>query len=86
MPGVPAPYVIPAGEASQPELALITLDATTELSVGKKADELREYGAPLIHEPLSARLPFKSRQANNDFNLLRSYYLQPVPYNLTGQQ
>jgi hypothetical protein len=30
--------LIPTAEASQPEVALITLDATTELPVGKKAD------------------------------------------------
>ena len=78
--------LVPAGEASQPEVALITLDATTELPVGKKADQLREDGAALIHEPLSALLAFKSRQARNGFNLLRSYYLQPAPCNLTGQQ
>src|SRR5437762_9165792 len=69
-----------------PEVALITLDATTKLPVGKKADQLREDGAALIHEPLSALLAFKSRQARNDFNLLRSYYLQPAHCNLTGQQ
>jgi hypothetical protein len=39
---------------------------------------LREDGAALIHEPLSALLAFKLRQARNGFNLLRSYYLQPV--------
>src|ERR1035441_7306865 len=33
------------------------------------------YGAALIHEPLSALLAFKSRQAQNGFNLLRSYTL-----------
>jgi hypothetical protein len=32
--------LIPAGETSQPEAALITRDATTELPVGKKADQL----------------------------------------------
>jgi hypothetical protein len=47
---------------------------------------LREDGAALIHEPLSALLAFKSRQARNGFNLLRSYYLQPAPCILTGQQ
>src|SRR5258708_7386098 len=78
--------LIPAAEASHPQVALIALDATTELAVGKKADQLREDGAPLIHEPLSALLAFKSRQARNDFNLLRSYYLQPASCNLTGQQ
>jgi hypothetical protein len=35
---------------------------------------------------LFALLAFKSRQAKNDFNSLRSYYLQPPPRNLTGQQ
>jgi len=35
---------------------------------------------------LSALLKFKSRQARNGFNLLRSYYLQPAPCSLTGQQ
>src|SRR5438876_2036723 len=69
-----------------PEVALITLDATTKLPVGKKADQLREDGAALIHEPLSALLAFKSRQARNHFNLLPSYYLRPAPCNLTGQQ
>src|SRR5205085_6649872 len=78
--------LVPAGEASQPEVALITLDATTKLPVGKKADQLREDGAALIHEPLSALLAFKSRQARNHFNLLPSYYLRPAPCNLTGQQ
>src|ERR1035441_9640380 len=78
--------LIPAGETSQPEVALITSDATTELPVGKKADQLREDGAALIHEPLSALHEFKSRQARTGFNLLRSYYLQPAPCNLTGQQ
>src|ERR1017187_1304506 len=78
--------LIPAGEAAQPEVALITRDATTELSVGKKADQLREDGAALIHEPLSALPEFKSRQARNGFNLLRSYYLQPALCTLTGQQ
>jgi hypothetical protein len=34
---------------------------------------------------LSALLAFKSRQARNDFNLLRSNYLQHAPFNLTGQ-
>src|SRR5207244_11179700 len=69
-----------------PEVALITLDATTKLPVGKKADQLREDGAALIHVPLSALLAFKSRQARNHFNLLPSYYLRPAPCNLTGQQ
>src|SRR6266536_260130 len=78
--------LIPTGEAAQPQVALITLDAATKLAVGEKADQLREDGAPLIHEPLSALLAFKSRQATNDFNLLGSYYLQPASYNLTGQQ
>src|SRR5271166_1430477 len=78
--------LIPTAEASQPEVALITLDATTELPVGKKADQLREDGAALIHEPLSALREFKSRQARNGFNFLRSYYLQPTPCKLTGQQ
>ena len=40
---------------------------------------LREDGTPLIHEPLSALLAFKSRQARNTVNLLRSCYLQPAP-------
>src|SRR5664280_455939 len=31
-------------------------------------------------------LAFKSRQARNGFNLLRSYYLQAPPCQLTGQQ
>jgi hypothetical protein len=78
--------LIPAGEASRSQFTLITLDATTELPIGKKADQLRKDGAPLIHEPLSALLAFKSRQARNDFNLLHSYYLQPALWNLTGQQ
>ena len=60
--------------------------AGRELPVGKKADQLREDGAALIHEPLSALLAFKSRQARNGFNLLRSCYLQPAPCQLTGQQ
>jgi hypothetical protein len=71
---------------AHPQVALITLDATTEIAVGKKADQLRKDSAALIHEPLSALLAFKSRQARNDFNLLRSYYLQLAPCNLTGQQ
>ncbi|MBZ5569725.1 MAG: hypothetical protein LAN64_18000, partial [Acidobacteriia bacterium] len=45
-----------------------------------------EDGAALIHEPLCTLLAFESRQARNGFNLLRSYYLQPSPCNLTGQQ
>ncbi len=77
--------LIPTAEASQPEVALITLDATTELPVGKKADQLREDGAALVHEPLSALREFKSRQVRNGFNLLGSCYLQPAPGNLTGQ-
>src|ERR1019366_4297989 len=78
--------LIPAGEASPPEVALITRDATTELPVGKEADQLREDDAALIHEPLSALRAFQSRQVRNGFNLLRSYYLQPTPCKLTGQQ
>jgi hypothetical protein len=78
--------MIPAGETSPPEVALITRDATTELPVGKEADQLREDDAALIHEPLSALRAFKSRQVRNGFNLLRSYYLQPTPCKLTGQQ
>jgi hypothetical protein len=78
--------LIPAGEASQPEGAVIACDAATELPVGKKADQLREDGPALIHEPLSALPEFKSRQPRNGFNLLRSYYLQPATCQLTGQQ
>src|SRR3974377_1352889 len=78
--------LIPTAEASQPEVALITLDATTELPVGKKVDKLREDGAALVHEPLSALREFKSRQARNGLNLLRGYYLQQAPCNSTRQQ
>ena len=78
--------LIPAGEASQPRIALIPRDATAKLTIRKEADQLREDGSTLVHGPLSALLAFKSRQARNDFNLLRSYYLQPAPCNLTGQQ
>src|SRR6266849_5304667 len=46
--------LIPAGKSAQPEVALIALDATAELPVGKEADQLRKDGAALIHEPLSA--------------------------------
>jgi hypothetical protein len=66
--------LIPAGEASQPQIALITLDATTELPIGKKADQLREHGAALIHEPLSALLAFKSRQAEIASTCCCSYW------------
>jgi hypothetical protein len=78
--------LIPAREVSQSQVAPISLDATTELPVGKKADQLRENGAALIHEPLSALLEFKSRQARNDFNLLRSNHLYSAAPELTGQQ
>src|SRR5271165_5552731 len=78
--------LIPAAKAPQSAIALITLDTTAKLPVGKKADQLREDGAALVHEPLSALPAFKSRQARNGFNLLRSYYLQSVPCTLTGQQ
>ena len=37
---------------------MIACHATTELPVGKEADQLREDGAALIHEPLSALLAF----------------------------
>src|SRR6266568_2913018 len=40
----------------------------------------------MSHCLLSSLLAFKSRQARNDFNLLRSYYLQSALCNLTGQQ
>ncbi len=46
--------LIPAGKSAQPEVALIALDATAKLPVGKEADQLRKDGAALIHEPLSA--------------------------------
>jgi len=78
--------LIRAGQASQSEIAVIACDATTELPVGKEADQLREDGAALVHEPLSALFKFKSRQARNGLNLLRSNYLQPTSCELTGQQ
>lgn len=37
--------LIPATEAWHPQVALITLDATPEFPLGKKADQLRENGA-----------------------------------------
>src|SRR5713226_1412566 len=46
--------LIPAGKSAQPDVALIALDATAKLPVGKEADQLRKNGAALIHEPLSA--------------------------------
>jgi hypothetical protein len=46
--------LIPAGKSAQPDIALIALDATTKLPVGKKTDQLQKNGAALIHEPLSA--------------------------------
>jgi hypothetical protein len=74
------------GEASQPQVAPVMRDATTEFPAGKKTDQLREHGAALMHEPLSDLRAFKSRQARNGLNLLRSYYLQTTPCKLTGQQ
>lgn len=51
--------LVPASEVSQSQVAMITLDATTKLSVRQKADQLRENRAALIHEPLSALLAFQ---------------------------
>ena len=75
--------LIPAGKSAQPDVALIALDATAKLPVGKEADQLRKDGAALIHEPLSA-VPaaqtsrsddFKSRQARNRLNSLSARHL-----------
>ena len=66
-------------------VALIAGHASAKLPVGKKADQLREDGAALIHEPLSALLAFKSRQAKTRFNFLRSCHLLLTPCRLTGQ-
>jgi len=67
--------LIPAGEVSQPPVALIARQASAKLPVGKKAHQLREDSAALVHEPLSNLLAFKSRQARNGFNFMRSYDL-----------
>src|SRR6266436_5261300 len=47
--------LIPAGKSAQPDVALIALDATAKLPVGKESDQLRKDGAALIHGPLSAQ-------------------------------
>jgi hypothetical protein len=46
--------LIPAGKSAQPEVAPVALDAPAKLPVGKEADQLREDGTALAHEPLSA--------------------------------
>jgi hypothetical protein len=78
--------LIPASEISQSQVALIPLDTTTELAVGKKADQLRKNSATLIHWAI-VRSPakFKSRQPRNDPNLFDNNYLQPILLRLTGQ-
>ena len=47
--------LIPAGEAARAPLAIVAGHTAPELAIRKKADQLREYGAAQIHEPLSAQ-------------------------------
>jgi len=46
--------LIAAGKSAQPDVAPVALDATAKLPVGKEANQLREDGTALVHEPLSA--------------------------------
>src|ERR1035437_3325485 len=46
--------LVPAREVSQAGVAIVTRDAATKLSIRQEGDQLREDGAALVHEPLSA--------------------------------
>src|SRR5260370_4453668 len=59
--------LIPAGETTQPAVAIVTLDNAPEIAHRKEAYQLGEDRAALIHEPFSAAVPFKSRQKKTKY-------------------
>ena len=78
---------------AQPAVALIALNATAKLSIGKEADKLPEDSAPLIHAPLCAvraaqtcLAAVKSRQTKNSLNSLPIHHLPTSLSALAGQQ
>ena len=46
--------LIPAREAAQAGVAIVTSYATTKLPIGQEGNQLREHRATLVHKPLSA--------------------------------
>jgi hypothetical protein len=46
--------LIPTREPSQPVVAIVTSDTATKISIRQESDQLREYGAAMVHEPLLA--------------------------------
>jgi hypothetical protein len=59
--------LIPTREASRPRISAVPSDTTAKLAVRQKAQQLREDGSTLVHEPLStaAKLVFGVRRRSN---------------------
>ena len=85
--------LIPAGEAALAPVAVVAGHTAPELAIRKEVDQLREYGAAQIHEPLSAQdgcrsngaPPFKSRQEKTTSNPLFYNQLQAAHRLSAGQ-
>ena len=56
--------LVPTGKSAQSDVAPVALDTTAKLPVGKEADQLREDGTALVHEPLSAVLGTQTSRCN----------------------
>jgi hypothetical protein len=78
--------LIPAGKSAQPDVATVAFDATAKLPVGKEADQLREDGSALVHEPLSAVPGTQTSRSNIQIaasskqTQLDSTHYQPATY------
>jgi hypothetical protein len=59
--------LIPTREASRPRISAVPSDTTAKLAVRQKAQQLREDGSTLVHEPLStaAKLVLGVRRRSN---------------------
>jgi hypothetical protein len=84
--------LIPTRESSRPRISAVASDTTAKLTIRQKAQQLREDGSTLVHEPLSAgckagpwsQPPFKSRQGKNRRNLLTVKTLSDSTKYFTG--
>jgi hypothetical protein len=84
--------LIPTREASWPGISVVPSDTTAKLAIRQKAQQLREDGAALVHEPLSAaanlvfrgQSAFKSRQGKTRYKPLTAKALSNSAKYFTG--